>query len=342
MNQLAQVSQTQVSQAQVLQAHTQVLRRQVTDLISDPKHFDRILSATISLIGLYSSITQTYEIEILTLFIIYYLNDLKKKTAKEIDFIIHHILGIGASLIAVYIKYNNLPAEPLRNMFINMEITTPIYILSLYIENIYTKFLFFISFSYCRIYVQYTTLKELNLSNVSNTYFVFYGLFALNLYWYTIMIKKLSKPFKDPKYIVCYKYIPYIGVFGQYNKFSFYSLITNYLYHEDIYTAIMNKTNIEKYISPQTIIYSIVNSLVSISSIKPRYYKYSIPVHLCKLFNIDEIIPLGVDTFFYFSTDAMIIYYIFILVRTIKPFYNMNPFMLQVILILLKKCNRLL
>ena len=29
--------------------------------------------------------------------------------------------------------------------------------------------------------------------------------------------------------------------------------------------------------------------------------KNSIPIHLCKMFNIDEIIPIGVDTLFYFS-----------------------------------------
>jgi hypothetical protein len=158
------------------------------------------------------------------------------------------------------------------------------------------------------------------------------------------MIKKISKPFKDPQYIFCHKLIPFVRPI-QFNLLNFYSSLSTYLYHEDIYTAIMD-TNLEplkmeNYVSPQTMVHSIVNSLVSISSIEPCYYKYSIAMHACKMFSPNfDIIAIGVDTCFYFSTDAMIIYYIFVLVRTMKPFYNMNPMALHILLILLRSYKR--
>jgi hypothetical protein len=90
--------------------------------------------------------------------------------------------------------------------------------------------------------------------------------------------------------------------------------------------------------TPQTMVHSIVNSIVSISSIEPRYYKYSIPMHVCKyVFDLDEAIPIGIDTCFYYSTDAFIIYYVFILVRQIKPFYNLNPLAIDILLIILRQ-----
>jgi len=121
------------------------------------------------------------------------------------------------------------------------------------------------------------------------------------------------------------------------NLLNFYSTLSTYLYHEDMYTAIMNDTNMENYVSPQTMVHSVVNSIVSIYSIEPCYYKYSIAVHACKMFNPNfDIIAIGVDTCFYFSTDALIIYYIFILVKTMKPFYHINPMALHILLIVLR------
>jgi hypothetical protein len=90
--------------------------------------------------------------------------------------------------------------------------------------------------------------------------------------------------------------------------------------------------------TPQTMVHSIVNSVVSISSIEPRYYKYSIPMHVCKyVFDLDEALPIGIDTCFYYSTDAFIVYYVFILVRQIKPFYNLNPLAIHILLIVLRE-----
>ena len=314
------------------------------------KDIEKYLSTTISLIGVYSTLTHHYETEALILFIIYYLNDIKKKTITK-DFIIHHILAISLTCISLHIKYNNLPNNQIRKMFFNMELTTPIFILNNYIDNNFTKILFFISFSYCRVYMQYHLLNEEQTYHEFSTmrmpyiiYTLLFGLFGLNLYWYTIMVKKISKPFKDLKYIECHKYIPFIpnslNPLLKFNILDFYSIISNYLYHNDIYNAKINNIYTDTYKSSQTIAHSVVNSMVSISSIEPCYYKYSIPIHLCKIFNLDEIIPIGVDTCFYFSSDAILIYYIFVLVRSIKPFYNMNPLAIHLLLILLKSYSR--
>jgi hypothetical protein len=310
---------------------------------------ENLLALSMSLIGIYSSFTHNYENEAMILFIIYYFFDIQKKTITN-DFILHHLLGITISFLGLYIKYNNLPREQIRQIILNMELTTPIYILCLYFENLFTKVLFFISFFYCRIYKQYNLLNDHIANDVSYIlYTTYYSFFALNLYWFTIQIKKLSKPFKDPKYIFCHKIIPFIQPINKLNVLNFYSTISSYLYHEDIYSVIMNDKNVANYISPQIMVYSCVNSIVSISTIEPCYYKYSIPFHICKLFNlysintfnpIIDIIPIGVDTYFYFSTDAFIIYYIFILVRTMKPFYNLNPLALHILLFMLKSFRK--
>jgi len=308
-------------------------------------HFDNFLSLSISFIGIYTGLTHHYETQILILFIIYYLNDLTKNITT--DFIIHHTLGLCVSFVGLYIKHNHLPTEQSRQMLLNMEVTTPIYILSIYVNNLYTKLLFFISFFYCRIYMQYTLLNDAQTYNefvsipiTYPLYMIYSGLFALNMYWFMRMIKKISKPFKDPKYIFCHKLIPFFRPL-QLNLLNFYSTLSNYLYHEDLYSAIMNDTRMENYVSPQTLVHSVVNSIVSISSVEPCYYKYSIAIHACKIVNPNfDIIAIGVDTCFYFSTDALIIYYIFILVRTIKPFYYLNPMALHILYLFLISYKR--
>ena len=127
-----------------------------------------------------------------------------------------------------------------------------------------------------------------------------------------------------------HKIIPFIKLFHfilKPNIINFYSTVATYLYHQELYDIKkeyknLDIDNVDIYRGPQKIVYSIVNSIVSISSIHPCYYKYSIPFHLCKIFNIDEVIPIGVDTLFYFSFDAIIIYFMFVFFTKIKPFHN--------------------
>jgi hypothetical protein len=131
---------------------------------------------------------------------------------------------------------------------------------------------------------------------------------------------------------------------------DFYSTIATYLYHQELYDLKKEYSDvdidididnvdidnvIEQHRGPQKIVYSIVNSIVSISSIDPYYYKYSIPIHLCKLFNLDEVIPIGVDTLFYFSFDAIIIYFMFVVCTKIKKFNN--PLTIHILLTILRQ-----
>ena len=144
------------------------------------------------------------------------------------------------------------------------------------------------------------------------------------------MIRKI-KAFKDPIYKNCHKIIPFVRPFNL-SLLNYYSTISSYLYHEAIYSN-ENEQSI-----PQEMVHSIVNSMVSISYIEPCYYKYSIPIHLCKYVGLNELVPIGVDVLFYNSSDALIVYYIFVLVTYIKPFYNINPLVTHVLLIIMRQC----
>jgi hypothetical protein len=149
------------------------------------------------------------------------------------------------------------------------------------------------------------------------------------------MIRKM-KLFEDPIYKkYCHKIIPFIRPFNL-NLLNIYSTASSYLYHQNIYDSLNDSLNdsLPKNIEPQEIVYSIVNSMVSISSIEPCYYKYSIPIHLCKYVGLNELIPIGVDVLFYNSSDALIMYYIIILFTYIKPFYNMNPLAIHILMIM--------
>lgn len=315
------------------------MKQSMKQNMTSKENIQNFLSLFISFIGIYTGLTHTYETQMFIIFIIYYLNDLTKNITT--DFIIHHTLGLMITFIGLYIKFNHLPREQSRQMLLNIEITTPIYILSNYFDEL--KLPFFISFFYCRIYMQYILLNDINTYSefmitpiTSSLYMIYSGLFALNLYWFVVMIKKLSKPFKDPKYIFCHKLIPFVRPLN-FNLLNFYSTLSNYLYHEDVYTANTNMENMKNYVSPQTMVHSIVNSIVSISTIEPCYYKYSIALHACKIFNPTfDIIAIGVDTCFYFSAHALIIYYIFILVHKMKPFYHLNPMVIHILLLVLR------
>jgi len=160
-----------------------------------------------------------------------------------------------------------------------------------------------------------------------------YSFVVTNLYLITLHIKQYNL-FNKPKYSLhCHKIIPFVRPF-KLTILNFYSTTSSYLYHQDMYVALKYGNEIRE--TPQQMVHSIVNSIVSISSIEPCYYKYSIPIHLCKIFNLDDAIPIGLDTLFYFSTDAIIIYYIYILVKFIEPFHNMNPLALHILLIILR------
>jgi hypothetical protein len=280
--------------------------------------------------GIATGITRKFETVMPPLFLIYYIYHIHKKTP---IFILHHILGIASCMVAIYVSSQHCPSN-VREMFINFEITTS---LSLYSDHIMVKIIFFISFFYCRIYNEYLlndpkTYEEFNVP-IAYSYLLIHGFFLLNLYWFVGMIRKI-RAFEEPIYKkYCHKIIPFIRPFNP-SLLNFYSTISSYLYHQDMYDRNENEKSISPI--PQEIVYSIVNSMVSISSIEPCYYKYSIPIHLCKYVGLNELVPIGVDVLFYNSSDALIIYYIVILFTYMKPFYNMNPLAIHILLIIMK------
>lgn len=151
-----------------------------------------------------------------------------------------------------------------------------------------------------------------------------------------ILIKNM-KLFQDPNYKYCHKIIPFIRPFNT-SLLNFYSTISSYLYHQDIYDqndrSINENITQSQILTPQEMVHSIVNSIVSISSIEPCYYKYSIPIHLCKYVGLNEVVPISVDLLFYNSSYILI--YIFVLVTYMKPFHNMNPFVTHILLMIMR------
>ena len=272
----------------------------------------------------------------ISLFIIYYIVDFPRKTP---IFKFHHFLGITSGSVALYLSmYHNINQH--RQIFMDLELTTPLYTYCLYTNNICVHLLFFISFFYCRVYKQYQLLNSNEIYDefrnvpIPYSYLPIYCLFALNIYWFIVLIKKLSKAlnFKDLKYKkYCHQIIPFVRP-PKLTILNIYSTASSFIY-QDMILENKNLNDIK-------LIHSLVNSMVSISTIDPSFYKYSIPIHLCKFFNLDEVIPIGVDTLFYFSNDALILYYIFVLLTKMKPFYNMNPLATHVLLIILRQYSK--
>ena len=308
------------------------------------RHVDNILSISMALLGAATTVTQTFEYEILLLFILYYLNDMRTTTK---DFVFHHILSISVCLFGLYLKNNNFPLTQFREIVLYMELSAPIYSLSLYIKNPVTDLLFLGSFIYCRIYKQYYLLNQPETQNEMGLGCIpYYFLFCLNLYWIFRGLKRLFKPFKDPSYsLYCHKIIPFVRPFNL-NLINFYSTCASYLYHESVYNKLKDESRDSSEINdqvsePQEMIYSIVNSIVSVSFIEPCYYQYSIPLHMIKfIFKLDESIPIALDTCFYFSSDAIIILYLYLLFRQLNAFYNMTPLVRHVMLLWLRTYSK--
>jgi hypothetical protein len=242
---------------------------------------------------------------------------------------------------------NNVQLDQIRQMVLYMELSVPIYTLSLYIKHPFTDLLFTGGFIYCRIYKQYRLLNQPeSYEQIGLGCIPYWILFGLNVYWIFLGLKCLFKPFKDPVYkLYCHKIIPFIRPFNL-SLINFYSTGASYLYHEALYNKLKDSSQeslSQESLSqePQEIIYSIVNSMVSICSIEPCYYQYSIPLHMIKfIFQLDEEIPMALDTCFYFSLDAIIIYYLYLLFRVITPFYNMTPLVRHIVLLWVRSYSR--
>jgi len=306
------------------------------------RHLANILSVSMALLGATTTFTQKFENEVLILFILYYLNDMRTTTK---DFVFHHILSTSVCLVGLYLKANHLPTDQYRKTVLYMELSAPLYTLAFYIKNPVTDLLFFGWFVYCRIYKQYQLMNQPETQNeIGLGCIPYFFLFGLNLYWIFRGLKRMFKPLKDPSYrLYCHKIIPFVRPFNL-SLINFYSTGASYLYHEALYNKL--KDSSDQVLEPQSqepqeMIYSIVNSIVSVSSIEPCYYQYSIPLHMITfIFQLDESIPIALDTCFYFSSDAIIIFYLYILFRQLNAFYNMTPLVTHIMLLWARTYSR--
>ena len=126
---------------------------------------------------------------------------------RKIDIYIHHFTGL---ILYSFIYVNQLSEESeniIMKPFIALEISSIFYnIICLYPNNRFSlpnKLLFFSTFFYYRIYkYYYTVLRNVEIQNIientDNSYFYYlaiYNLYALNIYWFTKMLKIIYKLF---------------------------------------------------------------------------------------------------------------------------------------------------
>ena len=162
-----------------------------------PTIIDRCLAFVMASLAIYTALcpNNIHENKFLILTIMYYLYDIPKTS---LEFIIHHLFSISASCIMLYSNMNHLSTTQGYRLVLNIEITTPFYMLNVYFNNIYTKVMFFFFFLYFRVYKQYVLLNSMEIynefsllkENMYIPYLTYYGFYALNLYWATLMIKK--------------------------------------------------------------------------------------------------------------------------------------------------------
>jgi hypothetical protein len=124
---------------------------------------------------------------------------------RKMDIFIHHFLGI---FLYSFIHVNQLSEESeniIMKPFIALEISSVFYnIICLYPNNRFSllnNLLFFSTFFYYRIYkYYYSVLQNDVIQNIiENTksskfyYFIIYNFYALNIYWFTKMVKIIIK-----------------------------------------------------------------------------------------------------------------------------------------------------
>jgi hypothetical protein len=295
-------------------------------------HKQNAFACIFALVSVASCYTKMYFVETSVTFFIYYLYDLTKVTP---IYKLHHTLALLFLSELYYLYYNGKCIDPFLDMCLYLEITTPFMILSLYYNHISCKLLFFILFSYFRIYKGYYFL-------VNHSVFTLYPIYLLNLFWFIKMIRKMNV-FNDPKYILlCEQISSYINFLNFYffksniQGFAILCLsISSYLFHQ-------KKYQILKYNKPSTEIvpYIIANTfcihLRSILCIKSHLCIpfYIIPFHIIsfitKLYSneLDSILltssPMIVDLILNFDINVCFNIYIIFLVLYIKPLRNMN------------------
>jgi hypothetical protein len=286
---------------------------------------------------------------IISFTVLYYVYDLKRSTN---IFRLHHTLAILLSIFYFQMEHNGYNQIESNKTIISIESTTPIFVLCLYLNNQYLKILFFCMFFKCRVLTQY------NLLSLHPEEFIHYpiigytahaGLFAINLYWFGLMCKQISKPlFNNSSYIlICHKVSSYI-YFG--NLFICYYMyqqinphllttymlsISNYIYQQKVCSSINKSGHYTKDIEPWAKMNNICIHLASLSMVPLHYIKYSFPLHCLMCYRNYNLNYLNMDTFtrmYLFDImflDINIVFkimfiYLIEIIQYLRPLYNMS------------------
>ncbi len=172
--------------------------------IPNVQNYMSLFVSTISLFNLLVNIDKKLNILLIGL---HCAVDLLLTKNKEI--IIHHIVTLG---IISFFMYNSIPVEPFINQidtYISVEISSIFLVLREWYHNEIIDMFFILFFVYTRIYLYsvniiYDYSFYNNIINYIDNPLKFvwywgstYGLYALNIYWTTVICKKFVKPFKQ-------------------------------------------------------------------------------------------------------------------------------------------------
>ena len=282
----------------------------------------------------------------------------------EITMIIHHIFGI---MLAVYTAlYVDL--EYFSNVAVTIgavEISSIFLVGRIWLADAYKKhewnwilhlqsinnMLFVASFAYFRIYLysaniifsdEYNTKIREYLVHDIISYYLFnasiYGLYALNIYWFAIILKSLCKRVKKLSYVNCEWALQYtyttslIYVIYKYDHPVYYWDIlgyallssSSYLYHGSLYRKLMvSYPNVDIDLSEVTPVY-----LFDIACINVRTW---LVIGLPILYDV-LIMVMNNYANLYVCISLLLTIFIGGLILFIKPFYQMNHLALHILL----------
>lgn len=288
----------------------------------------------------------------------------------KIDLKIHHILGIISIYMRVYML-NEADQLLFSSLYVNVEISTILLTISPYIKhkllkNI-TEYMFLITFIKYRIYDYYIYLYNPKIIhfiiyNSPLSIISYFGLFGINIYWFIIIIKKLSKPFlkKDLtalcQSLVSYTYFVNIPIsIYMYRTINFEVIsisllsLSSYLYHssnKNIYYSYFDTAAIhlrilassyDPYLTGWLHMFCVLFRIIHINDYHELTYLCIFLDTVIQVYYIQDVIS---------QINHILVLYLFTLVTYINPFYDLSYFAIHILLMvetyLICKTNNLM
>ena len=253
---------------------------------------------------------------------------------------IHHVFA----LMSIYANLNIPESRIIKSLIINTEISTIFLTLIPYYEKCALPFI--LTFCKYRIYdfcvhlPMHTSLFKNNLIVGTGAY----GLFGLNLYWFALICKKITKPwFKNKRSEICqeivsYTYFANIGIsLYMYRTINWDVIgiillsVSSYLYHQKV---INNPENIMPYSYIDTACIH-TRAILAFNQKLPRLV-YHLVAYYYRMVNIEKYFVTGLCYFIDFAVtlysyncetcllEMIFITYILLLVHYVNPLYEMS------------------